>query len=140
MTPDQRQSASAILAVGVGGFAGALARYAIDPGVIYMTGVPVAWPTFLVNISGSFGIGLLFVLITEREMLPARLREPLMIGFLGSYTTFATVALAGWKMAATGDWLSAGANLGGSIVVGLTAVVAGVAVGRVLQAPARPGG
>jgi fluoride exporter len=123
---------SNLLAIGAGGFAGALARYAIDRGAIYQTGVPIAWPTFLVNVSGSFFIGVLFVLITERAVLPAWLRGPLMIGLVGSYTTFSTVALAGWRMIEDGAWLNAAANLGGSVLLGLVAVIAGVIIGRML--------
>jgi CrcB protein len=121
-----------LLAIGVGGFLGALARYAIDGGSVYHTGVPEAWPTFIVNISGSFAIGLAFALITERAVLPAELRGPLMIGFLGSYTTFSTLALAGWRMIEDGAWLLAATNLGGSMIVGLAAVIAGVKVGRAI--------
>lgn len=128
----RRRSVTTVLAIGAGGFVGALARYAIDRGLIYETGVPVAWPTFLVNISGSFVIGLLFVLVTERAVLPAWLRGPLMIGLVGSYTTFSTVALASWRMIEDGAWLFAAANLGGSALLGMVAVIAGVYIGRLL--------
>lgn len=121
-----------MLAIGAGGFIGALGRYAIDRGSTYETGVPVAWPTFMVNVSGSFVIGLLFVLITERAALPGWLRGPLMIGVVGSYTTFSTVALASWRMIEAGDWLIAVANMGGSALSGMIAVVAGVLIGRLL--------
>lgn len=121
-----------VLAIGVGGSVGALARYAIDRGVVYETGVPVAWPTLLVNASGSFAIGLLFVLVTERAALPGWLRGPLMIGLLGSYTTFSTVALASWRMIEDGAWLFAAANLGGSALLGMVAVIAGGYIGRLL--------
>jgi fluoride exporter len=121
-----------LLAIGAGGFVGAILRFLIDPGTVYVTGVPVAWQTFIVNIGGSFAIGVLFVLLTERAALPSWLRGPLMIGLVGSFTTFSTVALAGWQMIEQGAWLAAMANLGGSIVVGMVAVIAGVIVGRLL--------
>lgn len=41
-------------------------------------------------------------------MLPAELRGPLMIGFLGSYTTFSTLALEAWRMVEDGAWAQAG--------------------------------
>ena len=88
------------------------------------------WGTFAINVSGSFAIGLIFVLLTERAALSADLRGPLMIGFIGSYTTFSTLALESWRMLQDGAWLTASINLGGSVLLGLLAVIAGVALGR----------
>ena len=68
----------------------------------------------------------------DRAVLAPELRGPLMIGFLGSYTTFSTLALESWRMIEDGAWLSATLNLGGSIVIGLVAVIAGVALGRMI--------
>jgi CrcB protein len=55
-----------------------------------------------------------------------------MIGFIGSYTTFSTLALESWRMLQDGAWLTASINLGGSVLLGMLAVVAGVALGRAL--------
>lgn len=121
-----------LLVIGAGGFVGAIARYLVDGRVVQYTGAALPWGTFAINISGSFAVGLLFALITERAVLPAELRGPLMIGFLGSYTTFSTLTLEAWRMIEDGAWLSATLNLGGSIIVGLAAVIAGVALGRAI--------
>jgi fluoride exporter len=69
---------------------------------------------------------------TERAVLPGWLRGPLMIGLVGSYTTFSTVALVSWRMIEIGDLLSAVANLGGSALMGMAALIVGVYVGRLL--------
>ena len=119
-----------VLLIGVGGFAGAVARYLIDVRVSTWTGGSLPWGTFAVNVSGSFVLGMVFALIVERAALPADLRGPLMIGFLGAYTTFSTLALESWRMVEDGAWLYASANLIGSVVIGVAAVVAGVAIGR----------
>jgi CrcB protein len=117
-----------VLLIGAGGFAGAIVdaqisqRFASFP-----------WGTFAVNVSGSFVVGLLFALIVERASLPAELRGPLMIGFLGAYTTFSTLALESWRMIEDGAWLLAAINLGGSVAVGMIAVVGGLAVGRAIS-------
>jgi CrcB protein len=121
-----------VLLIGVGGFAGAVGRYLIDARPTAWTGGALPWGTFVINVSGSFVVGLLFALLVERAALPAELRGPLMIGFLGAYTTFSTLALESWRMIEDGAWLYAGANLVGSIVIGVVAVVAGVAVGRAI--------
>ena len=55
-----------------------------------------------------------------------------MIGFLGAYTTFSTFMLESWRLVETGAWAAALANLGGSVALGLVAVVAGMTLGRAL--------
>ena len=75
-------------------------------------------------------LGLLFAMTTERAILPADIRGPVMIGFIGAYTTFSTYMLESWGLIETGSYGAAIANLGGSIVIGLVAVAAGLAIGR----------
>ena len=119
-----------VILIGIGGFLGAITRYLLDSRITAATGGAMPWGTFVVNMSGSFAVGLLFALVVERAALPAELRGPLMIGFIGAYTTFSTLALESWRMIEDGAWLYAAANLGGSMVIGVVAVVAGVALGR----------
>lgn len=121
-----------LLLVGAGGFLGAIARYLLDARITAWTGGSLPWGTFAVNMTGSFVLGVLFALIVERAALPADLRAPLLIGFLGSYTTFSTLALESWRMVEDGAWLYATANLAGSILVGVAAVVAGISIGRAI--------
>jgi fluoride exporter len=121
-----------LLLVGVAGFAGAVARYLLDGRISAALGGAFPWGTLAVNLSGSFAIGLLFALISERAVLPAEWRAPLMIGFLGSYTTFSTLALESWRMIEDGAWLAAGGNLLGSVGLGMAAVIAGIAFGRAI--------
>ena len=121
-----------LLLIGAGGFAGAITRYLVDARVSSWTGGSLPWGTFVVNVSGSLAVGVLFALIVERAALPAEIRAPLMIGFLGAYTTFSTLALESWRMIEDGAWLYASANLIGSVVIGVVAVVAGVALGRAI--------
>lgn len=123
---------SGVLLIGLGGFVGAIARYLVDARVTAWTGGSLPWGTFVINISGSLAVGLLFALVIERTALPAEIRGPVMIGFIGSYTTFSTLALESWRMIEDGAWLYASANLVGSIMIGVVAVVAGVALGRAI--------
>ena len=118
--------------IALGGAAGAVSRYAVDDLVGRATGGSLALGTFVVNISGSFVLGVLFALVMERAMLPDDVRPALMIGFIGAYTTFSTWMLESWRLASDGAMLLAAANLVGSVAVGLVAVVAGIAVGRAL--------
>lgn len=121
---------TAALLVGIGGFAGAVARQLVDRRFARLTGDAFPWATFVINVSGSFMVGVLFALIVERASLNPQLRAPLMIGFLGAYTTFSTLVLESWRLVEEGAWQMALANVGGSVVLGTVAVVAGLAVGR----------
>ena len=67
----------------------------------------------------------------ERAILPSEFRGPLMIGYLGAYTTFSTYLLESWRLVKAGPGVAL-ANLGGSIAVGVVAVVVGLAIGRTI--------
>ncbi len=120
------------LLIAVGGAAGALSRYAVDDFVTRLLGGAFPAGTLAVNLSGSFLLGILFALITERSTLPSDLRAPVMVGFIGAYTTFSTWMLDSARLMEDGAWLLAAANIGGSVLLGLLAVFAGLAVGRAI--------
>lgn len=121
-----------LVLIAVGGAAGAVSRYLVHVWVEQLAGGRFPWGTFVVNISGSFLLGLVFALSIDRAMLAPEIRIPLMVGFIGSYTTFSTLMLESWRLAEDGDMLFLLANIIGSILVGLLALVAGVALGRYL--------
>lgn len=121
-----------VLLVGVGGFFGAIARYLVDGWVAERTGATFPWGTLTVNLSGAFVLGLLFALSIERGALPAEIRAPVMIGFIGAYTTFSTLVLESWRLIEDGSYALGAANLVGSMMLGIVAVIAGLAAGRAL--------
>jgi CrcB protein len=116
--------------IAIGGAGGAVTRFALDSWVSTRVGGDFPWGTLLINISGSFLLGLLFALTIERGVLSPELRAPLMIGFLGAYTTFSTWTLESWRLIEGGALLEAMLNVGGSVVLGMAAVIAGLAIGR----------
>jgi CrcB protein len=118
--------------IGIGGFAGAIARYLVDGAVSERTGGTFPWGTLVVNLTGSFVLGLLFALTAERAILPAEIRGPLLIGFIGAYTTFSTFMLESWRLIEDGAITLALANLVGATLLGLLAVAAGLTLGRLL--------
>jgi CrcB protein len=118
--------------IGIGGFAGAIARYLVDGAVSERTGGTFPWGTLAVNLTGSFVLGLLFALTAERAILPAEIRGPLLIGFIGAYTTFSTFMLESWRLIEDGAITLALANLVGATLLGLLAVAAGLTLGRLL--------
>jgi CrcB protein len=121
-----------LVLIGIGGFAGAVARRVLDVWVTDRAGSVFPFGTLLVNVSGSFLLGLLFAWAIERDVLPVGIRAPLMIGFLGAYTTFSTWMLESWRLVEDGAWALAAVNLAGSVLLGVAAVVAGLALGRAL--------
>jgi CrcB protein len=119
-----------LLLVGIGGFLGAMTRYVVDGWVTNATAAAFPWGTFAINVTGSFALGLLFALTIERSVLPADIRPPVMIGFIGAYTTFSTWMLESWRLVEDGAFVAAFGNLVGSIGIGLAAVFVGLLVGR----------
>jgi CrcB protein len=121
-----------LLLVGAGGFFGAIARYVVDGWVVTSTGGGFPWGTLVVNVTGSFVLGVLFAASVERDVLPAAIRAPVLIGFIGAYTTFSTLTLESWRLVEDGSYVAAFANIGGSMVLGMIAVVAGLVLGRLV--------
>ncbi len=121
-----------LLFIGLGGALGAISRYLVQGWVQDFSGGRFPWGTFAVNISGSFLLGLVFALAMDRGVLSPEVRVPVMVGFIGSYTTFSTLMLESWTLAEDGDLVLVLANLGLSVLVGMVAVVAGLAVGRLV--------
>jgi CrcB protein len=121
-----------LILIGLGGFAGAIARYLVDGVVAERVSGAFPWGTLVVNVSGSFVLGLLFALSVDRAILAAEVRGPVLIGFIGAYTTFSTYMLESWQLIGSGAYGLALVNLLGSAVLGLVAVVAGLTLGRFL--------
>lgn len=121
-----------LVLVAIGGAAGAVTRRLVDLWVTDRTESAFPFGTLVINLTGAFLLGLLFAWAIERDVLPREVRGPLMIGFLGAYTTFSTLMLESWRLVEDGAWQLGLANLLGSVVLGVIAVVGGLAVGRLL--------
>ncbi len=119
--------------IGLGGFAGAIARYWVGGFINDRMGTRFPYGTFIVNISGCFLIGLLITMLDERTNLPTGLRFLLPIGFVGAYTTFSTFEFETFRSATQGEIGIALLNVVLSLVVGYVAVYMGVLSGRVLD-------
>ena len=119
------------LFVAFGGALGALSRFAIDRAVVNAIG-PTVWGTFLVNVTGSFALGVFVAMAAERTNWPVAARMLLVVGFLASYTTVSTLTVASAQLFDTGEMTRALLNVLGSIAVGLLAAFLGIVVGRAL--------
>lgn len=121
-----------LVLIAFGGAAGATCRYLIDTWISERAGGTFPWGTLAINVSGSLVLGLLFALAIERGVLPASVRAPLLIGFIGAYTTFSTLMLERWRLIEGGAVVLGLMNLVGSSVIGMLAVVGGLLIGRAL--------
>jgi CrcB protein len=118
--------------VGLGGFVGANARYALGVWIVGRFGAGFPLHTLLINVSGSFLIGVLLILLTERLALDPAWRLLLVVGFLGGYTTFSSYTFEALALAEAGEWLSAAWYVLGSNGLGLMAAFLGIVLARVL--------
>ncbi len=116
----------------VGGGLGSLARWGVSGWVGNAFGQTFPWGTMIVNISGSFVIGL-FATLTEpggRWMASGTFRDFFMLGICGGYTTFSSFSYQTLTLAEDGQWFKAGANSVLSLVLSLL----GVWLGHILAA------
>jgi len=121
-----------VFGVAIAGALGALARYGLGGYIASRFPSAFPWETFVINISGSFVIGLLFVLFTEKLMPHPALRTALMVGFVGAYTTFSTFSLETFRLIEDGALVLAAANVLASVIAGLLAVYIGVVIARAI--------
>jgi len=119
------------LLVGLGGFIGANARFVVARlvGTLFETRFPLG--TFVINISGSFLLGVLGTVVTQKVMPSSEsMRLALGVGFLGAYTTFSTFEFETHALLEDGSWLTATTNIFASLFVGLVAVRAGIVLAK----------
>lgn len=120
---------SVLIFIGAG--FGGVFRYWISNGTYSLLGRHFPYGTLVVNVSGCFLMGLLFVLTLERfDSVGSSLRALLLIGLLGGYTTFSSFSIETINLFESGAWLGALINIFLSILVCLIAVWLGVITGR----------
>ncbi len=121
------------LLIFVGAGIGGVLRYWISNIIYWMTGRQFPYGTLIVNISGCFLMGLLFILILERfDGIGPQLRSFLLIGLLGGYTTFSSFSIETLNLFENGAWLSGFLNIFFSVFLCIFAAWVGVIGGRQL--------
>ncbi|MFT4520627.1 MAG: CrcB protein [Halioglobus sp.] len=121
-----------LIFVALGGAAGAVSRHLLASWVHSLWDGKLPLGTLLVNVVGSFAIGMVYILLIERQYFHPDWRGVLMVGFLGAFTTFATFSLETISLLEAGHVLHALVYMIGSAV--LCVIVAGLAMqlGRIL--------
>ena len=123
---------SIYLAIALGGSLGAVCRYWVSTSTYQWLGTDFPFGTLMVNVSGSFVMGLLTVLFTEKLTLGEEVRLALVVGFLGSYTTFSAFALDTLNWVNNGALIKAGAYILFSVAGSLLGVWAGFVGARLV--------
>ena len=119
-----------ILAIAAGGALGAVARYLINISPLQNYLKPFPLPTFFINITGSFLIGFLLILLNDKYQTGENLRFALMVGFLGAYTTFSTFELEIWALMKENHFAMAFVYLFLSVLIGFVGVALGISLAR----------
>lgn len=115
-----------ILSVGAGGAFGAVARYLVNISPLSKVFEKFPLPTFFINLSGSFLIGFLLILFTDKIGVSENFRMAVLVGVLGAFTTFSTFELELYGLIKDGAYLVAFGYLFLSVLVGFAGVVAGI--------------
>ena len=123
-----------LLIVGLGGFVGAIARYGLSGLVhrLYDGSFPMG--TFVVNMLGCLVIGALMTLVEDRQLFTPNMRAFLMIGLLGSMTTFSTLGYETFELLHDGEPQAAAWNVAANAILGVAAVALGRAAIRMIGA------
>jgi fluoride exporter len=115
-----------LLGVAVAGLLGAPARYVLDAAISERARGVFPWGTFVINVSGSLALGFLTGLALYHGF-PSTAKTILGTGFLGAYTTFSTLTYESLALL-EGNRAAAFANVIGSLVAGVAAAAAGLAL------------
>nr|WP_157311394.1 CrcB family protein [Microbacterium sp. MAH-37] len=113
-----------LLAALAGGL-GAAVRYLVDIGIARLTGPRFPWGVFLINLTGSFVLGLIVGGLPEAAFVVGT-------GFLGGYTTFSTAMLDTVALWRDGERRASAFNAVGMLLLGVVVAFAGLAVGTAL--------
>ena len=119
----------AILWVGLGGFSGRT-RVICGGWAARHFGTVFPYGTFVINVTGSFILGFFLAFIETRPWVHPSARLLFSIGFVGAYTTFSTFTYESMALIQRGELLMGGIYVTGSVLAGLFAVFAGIALGR----------
>jgi len=119
-----------ILLIGMGGFFGAVSRYYVSRGSVLFFGDKIPYGTLVVNVVGSFLLGLVFTLSVEKLAISENMRFLIAVGFLGAFTTFSTFSVESLYLIEDGAYMSAFVYIMGNLLLSLIAAFAGIYIAR----------
>lgn len=116
-----------LIVIAIAGAIGAVSRYGI---VNLVGGRAFPWGTLTVNILGSCLMGMFYVVIIEKNVLPESMRPLFMTGFLGAFTTFSAFSLETWELLDRGEPVQALLYIACSVLFCIAALALGVFITR----------
>jgi CrcB protein len=117
---------TSLASIAAGGALGALSRHGVNVAATSIAGIAFPWGTMIVNIVGSFLMGVIIVSFGQIWQPPEPLRLLIVTGFLGAFTTFSTFSLDTVALWERGEMLSAGLYAGLSVVLSIAGLFAGM--------------
>jgi len=120
------------LAISIAAILGANLRYVISRLAAVEFSPVFPYGTLIINILGSFIVGLFVIWTTERVLLDPRWRLLVVVGFCGSFTTFSSYAFDTISFFERGQWRLMVANILGNNLLCLGAALAGMAMARAI--------
>ncbi|QPF89949.1 fluoride efflux transporter CrcB [Bradyrhizobium commune] len=121
-----------ILAVAAGGAVGAVVRYLVGIGSGRAFGTDFPWGTLIINVTGSFLIGMFAALFATKWNLPQAARIFLTVGICGGYTTFSTFSLDAWYLIERGQSWASATYMIASVVLSVGALIAAMQLIRAI--------
>jgi fluoride exporter len=121
-----------IAAIALGAAVGANLRYGVSLWAARQWGTAFPYGTLLINLSGSFAIGIVMVLLSARLVNSDAWRLLLVTGLLGGFTTFSSFSYENYTLLISGDWLAAGLNILASVGLGLFGVFLGARLAQLV--------
>ena len=118
-----------VVLVALGGAIGSAARYLVGGWFASRFGPAFPYGTFVINISGSFIIGLFLAFAQDRAWLSPYWRLFFAVGFVGGYTTFSTYEYEAVRLLQSGETALGAIYMVGSMVTGAIAAIAGIVLG-----------
>ncbi len=121
--------------VAIGAALGGVARYGVSGLIARGFGETFPWGTLVVNVVGSFLIGLIAVVTgpDSRLLVGTAARQFMMVGVLGGFTTFSSFSLQTLTLIQDGEWLYAAGNVLSSVLLCLIAVWLGAVAGNAMN-------
>ena len=130
MLKEKNRIMTTILLVSLGAAVGANLRYWLSQWAAQQWGAAFPYGTLLINVLGSFSIGVVLTLATTNAAISANLRLLIVTGLLGGFTTFSTFSYETYQLLVEGSLLLAALYMLGSVGIGLVAVVLGAGLAR----------
>ena len=118
------------LAIAAGAVLGANARYLVAVWIAERCGTAFPYGTLVINVSGSFLLGLFLQLVTDRVIVQPHWRPFFAIGFLGGSTTFSAFSFESFALLLERSFVLAVANMDGSVLLGQVVVLMSVTLAR----------